>query len=112
MRSVIRENQVSDSEFVSPQEHEGLHDKDLYTEISRVLGKVYKIEEWRDITKTFKVSSTAFIRSGKQVSQTIKSIYDYETGTTVIATVTGTTTRHLGNIVSVEYTRDFDTEGV
>ncbi len=112
MRSVIREGQVYDSDFVSPEEHEGLHDRDAYVEISRLNGKVSNIDEWRDTTKTFKVSSTAFIRSGRLVSQTIKSIYDYDTGTIVIATVTGTINRFNGKIVNVEHDRDFDMEGI
>ena len=46
MRSVIREEQVFDSDFVSPEEHEGLHDRDLYSELTRLNGKVYSVDEW------------------------------------------------------------------
>jgi len=112
MRSVIREEQVFDSDFVSPEEHEGLHDRDLYSELTYLNGKVYSVDEWRDVTKVFKVSNTVFIRSGKHVSQTIKSIYDYDTGTSIIATVTGTINRSNGKVVNIEYDRNFDMEGI
>ncbi len=112
MRSVIREEQVFDSDFVSPEEHEGLHDRDLYSELTRLNGKVYSVDEWRDITKTFKISSTVFIRSGRHISKTIKSIYDYDTGTYIIATITGTINRHHGKVINIEYERDFDMEGI
>jgi len=112
MRSVIREEQILDSDFVSPEEHGGLHDRDSYSELNRLNGKVYRIDEWRDITKIFKISSTVFIRSGKHISQTIKSIYDYDTGTSIIVTVTGTINRFNNKAVNIEYNRDFDTGGI
>jgi hypothetical protein len=51
-RSQIREEQVLDVEFVSPEEHEGLHDRDLYVEYSRTGRKVSSIDVWSDETKS------------------------------------------------------------
>ena len=112
MRSKIRELQVLDNEFVSPEEHEGLHNKDRYVEIVRAHGKVVKIDEWRTFSKIHKISSTAIIRSGNVVLRTEKSVYDYVTGLDVIATVTGTLVRINGKVISIIYERDNDMEGI
>jgi len=112
-RSVLREEQVLDTEFVSPEEHEALHDYDKYIEIIREGNKVVAINEWRDSTKTFMISSTAIERTGAKVSKTIKTIYDYYDGVSVVATVTGTIYRQEGNSVSsIEFIRDVDMEGI
>ncbi len=111
-RSKIRETQVADIEFLSPEEHEGLHDRDIYIEISRSNNKVSSIDEWVDDTKAKKISSTAIIRTNNKVTSTVKQIYDYDTGTIIIATVTGTIHRQSGKIYSMTYNRDIDMEGV
>jgi len=112
MRSKIRKEQVFDVDFVSPEEHEGLHDRDTYIEVTRLQGKVSQIDEWRTILKTHKVSSTAIIRFDNIVIRTEKIIYDYVTGSGVIATITGTIMRDNGQVVAVEYERDNDMEGI
>lgn len=111
-RSTLRESQVFDSDFVAPEEHEGLHDRDLYVELLRSYGKVVQVDEWSDVTKTKQISSTVLTRQLGKVHKTIKSIYDYSTGTSIIATVTGTINRVYGQVVDIEYTRDNDMEGL
>jgi hypothetical protein len=62
--------------------------------------------------KVYKISSTAISRTRGKVSEMIKQIYDYETGTSIIATVTGTITRQGNLIQTITYSRDIDMEGV
>lgn len=112
-RSTLREDQVMDSEFVSPEEHESLHDRDKYIEILRNNNKVITINEWSDITKTFMFSSTAIERTEAKISKIIKTIYDYNDGVSVVATITGTVHRQNGaSVSSIEFTRDVDMEGI
>lgn len=112
MRSRIRENQVLDKEFISPEEHEGLHNRDAYIEIVRANGKVIRVDKWRDSSKLHQVSSTAVSRLENKILGTKKFIYDYATGSSIIATVTGTLVRSHGKVVSIIYTRDNDMEGI
>lgn len=112
-RSTLREDQVMDSEFVSPEEHEALHDRDNYVEIIRSNNKVVTINEWRDTTKTFMISSTAIERvGGSKASKIIKTIYDYYDGVSIIATITGTIHRQGENVSGIEFTRNIDMEGI
>jgi hypothetical protein len=109
-RSVIRELQVEDSDFLSEEEHEGFHDKDKYIELTRNSGKVSVIDEWLDSSKTHKISSTAITRQGSMITKTVKSIYDHETGSLIIATVTGTISRTGRKVNSILYERDSDVD--
>jgi hypothetical protein len=111
-RSLIREDQAEDAEFVSPEEHEGLHNRDSYIELIREHNKVVIINEWRDITKTFMISSTAIERSSGKVSKIVKTIYNYDDGTSIIATITGTINRYGNNVSDIEFIRDVDMEGI
>jgi hypothetical protein len=107
-RSVISEDQVLDTDFLAEKEHEGFHNKNAYIEILRELGKISVINEWLDSSKTHKISSTVINRSGNLISKTIKDVYDYETGSFVIATVTGTINRYGRKISSISYERNND----
>lgn len=111
-RSQFRETQVLDVEFISPMEHEGLHDCDKYVEFTRQHGKVVSINTWKDISKVYKISSTALERHGGKVIKIVKDIYDYYTGTVIIATVTGTLSRQYGKVTNIVYSRDNDMGGI
>ena len=97
---------ITTSSGISSVQHIALHNDDTYTEFSRFQGRINTIDEWVDSSKTHYISSTALYRAGGKTSSFKKELYDYETGTVVIATVSGVITRSGGKVVSVEYTRD------
>jgi len=70
------------------------------------MGRINTIDEWVDSSKTHYISSTALHRTGGKVRAFTKELYDYDTGTVVIATVSGVINRSGGKVVSIEYTRD------
>ena len=114
MRSRLREYQVTDEEFLSPSEHEGLHNRDSYVELLRDTdGNVTNIEEWYDDSKSRKIKDIEIFRNNWVVTHTITSLYDYTTGSGIIATVTGTVTRDLNYLLSsTKDERDYDMEGI
>lgn len=109
-RSVIRELQVEDKDFLSESEHEGFHDRDKYIEVTRDSGKISMVDEWMDSSKSHKISSTAITRQGNMIVKTVKSIYDHDTGTYIIATVTGTINRQGRRVTSMIYDRNNDVD--
>lgn len=113
MRSTIREYQVKDSEFISPPEHEGLHNHDDYISITRdSYGNIVKVEEWYDSTLTRKISELIIYRTGDIIDYVETNIYDYTTGSGIVATVTGTITRINDYIIHTQDFRDNDMEGI
>lgn len=82
-----------------------LFDRDKYLEYTyNDNGEVSSYTEWLDDTKTYTISHVVINRTSGFVTSTEKQLFDYLTGTTVIATVTGTITRDLNNYVqSISY---------
>ena len=96
---------ITDGRYDSP------YDQDTHIEITRSSGKVTIIDEWDGIDKTKLISSTALTRQGAKVTHIVKSIYDYATGSGIIATVTGTIYRTEGKVSSIVFDRN-DVEGI
>lgn len=107
-RSMIRELQVEDIDFLSEVEHEGFHNSDRYIEVLRSSGRIAVINEWLNLSKTHKISSTYINRINGLISTTVKDIYDHETGSFVISTISGTVSRQGRRITSILYERNND----
>jgi len=91
---------------ITPVQHIALHNGNKYIEYNRVANKVVSEDEWLDSTKTYHISSTALHRMAGKVVSFEKRIYDYETGTNVIATLSGIINRVGNRVVSIQYERD------
>lgn len=91
---------------ITPEQHIALHNGNKYIEYSRVGNKVNRTDEWLDDSKTYQISSTTLNRSAGKVVSFVKQIYDYETGTIVVATVSGSVNRTSGKVSSIQYYRD------
>jgi len=103
-RSLFKEDQVFDLDFVNPDDFYYHEDYDQYVEIGRSGGKVVLINVWQDSSKT-KIRSTASLSySQGKVSQIVKTLY-LEDGITVSGTVTTNITRQGSHVTSVEVVR-------
>ena len=97
---ILQDSQLSDN-VVLKDEHYLLHDYNSYIEYERVNGKVVAMHEWVDSTKVRRISSTAIVRVDNKVVNTIKQIYDYNTGIEVVTTVTGTVYRENNKVKTI-----------
>lgn len=82
-----------------------ISDDDNYTEITYTDVFPIQIDVYIDSSKIHKVSSTAISRVSGKVSQTVKSIYDIDTGTSIVGVLTTTINRVDGKVVSTTNTR-------
>jgi len=82
-----------------------IQDNDDYTEIIYTGVFPTQINVYTDSGKLHQISSTAIVRIGGKVTQTIKSIYDINTGTSIVGTLTTTINRVGGRVVSTTSVR-------
>jgi hypothetical protein len=78
---------------------------DQYIEVTRVSNKFTKTEVWRDSSKTFRIKTTETYRSGNLVTGEYSVLYDLDTGTTIVATISGTVQRTGYQVNSITYDR-------
>jgi hypothetical protein len=82
-----------------------ISDDDNYTEIIYSNAFPTQIDVYTNSGKTHQISSTTITRTSGVVSQTTKSIYDIDTGTSVVGTFTTTINRVNGRVVSTTSVR-------
>ncbi len=113
MRSTLREDQVTDNEFLSPEEYEGMHNRDSYTELTRdTLGNIITIEEWYSTNKLRKLKEINIYRTDDVIDHVLTTIYNYTTGSGITATISGTLYRHEDFMYKNIDDRDNDMEGI
>ncbi len=91
---------------LTPEQHIALHNGNKFIEYTREANKVVRTDEWLDETKTHYISSTSLERVAGKVSSFTQDLYDFETGTFIIATISGTINRASGKVISIKYSRD------
>jgi len=97
---------TTSSDCLTPEQHIALHNGNKYIEYDRLANKIVRTDEWLDETKTYQISSSTLDRTAGRVSSFRKELFDYETGTFVIATVSGIINRTSGKVTSIKYSRD------
>jgi len=94
------------SSGITPEQHIALHNGDKFIEYIRTGARVSNINEWLDETKTYCISSTYLARDAGRVNHFTKHIYDYASGSYIVATVSGVVNRVDGKVISIKYSRD------
>lgn len=93
------------TEQLTIDQYLALDDRSKFTELHRSGNKVIQVDEWTSEDKIIMISSTTIQRLNNKVTGTIKSIYDYATGSNVIATIFGIINRDNNKIQSISYLR-------